>query len=798
MTRPDLLLTWSDVEAQSMNFEPALQTLVLELLSNKRSSAGFDGSVDGPWWLVSVEVRGHVGIGETPIEMPLTPRPGITLVSARNGTGKTSIADAIRENLSDSSRRRYEVEDRNIHYPNRSIRVSITNGRRDVDIVCGPDRVVRWHDASGAEHPVPSGWVAAFERFIPVLLYPEISTIINNPGSLHEFLKNALELSVLEEMLRDVDTIRAAGRSAENKVKDAHRSAIAGLRRLGDESLANQLDAAGAVASNATSATIRESATALPATVPAAAGLPDCWTVTDLAAADTANALARLEDVRVGALASTSEVQGLLDKFIRAGGAHIEMLREGDQCPVCHTVGADWMAAAAAENTRLKALLADVRSAEKAVRNRLDQVRVCFPASLPEPARVLLLSADDPEVKSRLTQWDTLAAYAQNLSVESAVAAEVGKALAESTDLARWYRIRRSALIRSHDDTIVGQASARTYITTWLDVLDEHRIAVERGDVASRLAAKVEMWIKSTRAGVFEPIKTQVIEIWQRLTSDSDLRLSDVTLGGGVRQAHKVNIDLSVGGTPVPAGANNAVVLSTGQRNALSLATYFPRATQSESPFRFLVLDDPIHVFDTWRVQYLARYLMELATQYQILVFTHDDRLWRQLRSLGHPTTHLRLDRPTDERSLVRIRDITRPGQQFLADVELALAYEGTDPLGTPEARTALTLAMCRQAIDTEVTTQIEVIGRRLGYADERIASDLRGVHKTRDQLNLLNRYRLSATIPAIAHNPYQTLITALNAGAHGRAPAPATLRECRQWVQAAKRLLTAIQAGTV
>lgn len=36
-----------------------------------------------------------------------------------------------------------------------------------------------------------------------------------------------------------------------------------------------------------------------------------------------------------------------------------------------------------------------------------------------------------------------------------------------------------------------------------------------------------------------------------------------------------------------------------------------------------------------------------------------------------------------------------------------------------------MTLALCRQAVHTEVTAQVEIIGRRLDLPEEKITSDL-------------------------------------------------------------------------
>ena len=215
-----------------------------------------------------------------------------------------------------------------------------------------------------------------------------------------------------------------------------------------------------------------------------------------------------------------------------------------------------------------------------------------------------------------------------------------------------------------------------------------------------------------------------------------------------------------------------------------------PRATQPESPFGFLILDDPIHAFDTWRVRYLARHLMTLAERFQVVVFTHDDRLWRELRGLGAMPTHIRLDRHGDGRPQVRVRHMASPGIQRLDEIQRILGAEKESPIGAPDAVTAMTLAMCRQAVDTEVVAQIEMLGRRVGSPEATVVADLRKARKTLDQLGLLNDYARRAGLQAIDVNGFAPTVHALNGAAHGRAPE----RDPQLWVRQTRKIIKAVQ----
>src|SRR5262249_38716562 len=150
---------------------------------------------------------------------------------------------------------------------------------------------------------------------------------------------------------------------------------------------------------------------------------------------------------------------------------------------------------------------------------------------------------------------------------------------------------------------------------------------------------------------------------------------------------------------------------------------------------------DPIHAFDGERVRYLAAELAGLAKTYQVIVFTHDDRLWHALRASGHQPRHIRLRRVAGQLSRVDVEDAEWPGELLLMEVEKVLRGEGWVALGDPDARSVMTLAACRQAVDTAITTQLEILGRKIGKADDEIAADIERARGTKDLLVRLDEY---------------------------------------------------------
>lgn len=60
----------------------------------------------------------------------------------------------------------------------------------------------------------------------------------------------------------------------------------------------------------------------------------------------------------------------------------------------------------------------------------------------------------------------------------------------------------------------------------------------------------------------------------------------------------------------------------------------FVARTETNSPFGFVVLDDPVQAMDTAKVAAFAHVLARIAATRQVLVFTHDERFVSAVRHL--------------------------------------------------------------------------------------------------------------------------------------------------------------------
>jgi hypothetical protein len=228
------------------------------------------------------------------------------------------------------------------------------------------------------------------------------------------------------------------------------------------------------------------------------------------------------------------------------------------------------------------------------------------------------------------------------------------------------------------------------------------RDAVRRGADLERLKP-AEAWLKKAAAGIrddrFGPIAEKAATIWESLRQQSHVELGRIQLtGDGTRR--RVVLDVTVDGMPGAALG----VMSQGELHSLALSLFVPRASLPESPFRFIVIDDPVQSMDPARVDGLARVLQRASADRQVVVFTHDDRLPEAVRRLDIPAEILEVTRR--DASVVDLRRSLDPVGRYLED---ALAVAGT--AGLPRSTAAQVVpGLCRLALEA---SSMEVVRKR-------------------------------------------------------------------------------------
>jgi recombinational DNA repair ATPase RecF len=665
-------------------------------------------------FLGSITVEGFRGIGPAQA-LELRPGPGLTLVVGRNGSGKSSFAEAIEVLLTGDSLRWKERAAvwregwRNLHHPATSLTATfLVEGERGPVVVSrgwAPDAAFE-AAAAGAQLPGrPSasldslGWTAALRTHRPFLSYNELGSLLDEgPSKLYDALSSILGL---EDLVLALAALQEARRSREKAQKDASEAAARLLERLRgvDDPRARKVAAALEAREwdlDAVDEVLGGAPTGLSAgaEVDVLRGLaslepPDPHRVA-AAVAEMRGAEAAVRSARGTAADRSRDAAALLDLALRFHAAH------GDgECPVCGRAAAldgAWSARQreAAARLREAAREADaVHARAEAARRLWEELAALKADALTRAAEVGL---DLGELVEALGTW----VKAGSITELSALADHVESASGPLREAVVRLRDSARAELGRRED---AWRPAAAEVAAWR--AEAGKAAQGAGDVKRLKAA--EAWLKKAAAGIrddrFTPIAEKAARIWEHLRQQSHVELGRIQLTGeGTRR--RVALDVTVDGVEGAALG----VMSQGELHSLALSLFIPRATLPESPFRFIVVDDPVQSMDPARVDGLARVLESASADRQVVVFTHDDRLPEAVRRLDVAAEIVEVTRR--DGSVVELRRALDPVGRYLED---ALAVAGTADLPS-SAAAPVVAGLCRLALEAAC---MEVVRRR-------------------------------------------------------------------------------------
>ena len=667
-------------------------------------AAGAAPAAAGGAFLGSIAVEGFRGIGPAKT-LEFRPGPGLTLVVGRNGSGKSSFAEAIETLLTGDSLRWKERAAvwrdgwRNLHHPEASIRATfLVEGMAEPCVVSR-----RWEDAAAfelAEVAVERagrskadleslGWTAALRTHRPFLSYNELGSLLDEgPSKLYDALSSILGLEGLVEGQGALQQARLAREKAQKEVAEGRGRLLERLRAVDDERARRviaaiegkewDLDAVdGALGAAAVGAGDSKAAEVLRAI--ASLEPPDPAQVAKTAA-EMRSAAAAVASAQGTAAARSRDAATLLEMALSFHAAH----GDGD-CPVCGREGAldrGWGKRQKAAIARLREGAREADTAHEraaAARRGWEDLASLKGDALTRAAEVGL---DLNELVEALGAW----VRAREISDLGTLAEHVEAASVPLRDAVLRLREAARAELEHMEE---AWRPAAVEVRTWLLGARE---AVRQATDLERLK-KAEAWLKKAAAGIrddrFGPIAERAAGIWERLRQQSHVELGRIQLtGDGTRR--RVVLDVTVDGV---AGAALGV-MSQGELHALALSLFVPRATLPESPFRFIVVDDPVQSMDPARVDGLARVLESAAADRQVVVFTHDDRLAEAVRRLDIAADIVEVTRR--DGSVVDLRRSLDPIGRYLED---ALAVAGT--AGLPSSAAAHVVpGLCRLALE--------------------------------------------------------------------------------------------------
>lgn len=675
-------------------------------MKSKRTRAGA--------YLKSIKVAGFRGIGPESI-LELKPGPGITLILGRNGSGKSSFAEGL-EFLLTGENRRWATRSsiwkegwRNLHQGKRG-RVEAEFA---VESVPGGAKVSRkWGEAEDLKtvgeavvqpHGKPKaslsalGWSESVENYRPFLSYSELGSLLDVPSKMYDAISSVLGLQELVET-----------RTLLNEERKTRDKSVKGLKStLGPilEKLAELEDARAEACHKALAKKRTWDLEAVKTHLSSSGAdgeenLEKLRELTLLRAPEASavdEAIRELRDLAqerrelTGSQADRcAQVAGLLKAALRFHEVH----GDGD-CPVCKKpAGLDpqWSEQARSELEVMEQQAEATRQLERTLRETKQKARQLI-------RRWPGLSAScGVKVDALETAWSTWAAGTKlDTPVELADHLE-GEYLVFAEALETVTTAAKEELKRRED--------------RWRPVAAELQVWVEDAANVEELKTQIkslklaDSWMKSTedkiRGERFTPISESARQNWEMLRQDSNVELASVSLAGtGPRRC--VSLEVTVDGTEGAALG----VMSQGELNSLALSLFLPRATLDESPFRFVIIDDPVQAMDPAKVDGLARVLEKAAKDRQVVVFTHDDRLFQAVRRLGIAVTAIEVTRRAG--SVVRPRETLAPAQRALND---AWAVAKTPEVGRVVAGKVVP-GFCRAAVEAALTELIR--GQKLG-----------------------------------------------------------------------------------
>jgi ABC-type Mn2+/Zn2+ transport system ATPase subunit len=693
-------------------------------------------------FLSEIAVEGFRGVGSR-ARLGLRPGPGLTLVVGRNGSAKSTFSEGAELALTGTSSRWegkgarvWEEGWANLHHAGpRVVEVRLVEeGQQGTTMVARewPAGADLREGACFVQRPgqrreglASLGLSEALVTWRPFLSYNELGGLLEEgPSKLYDAISKVLGLEEwvevgavldrarkqLEERAKAVATDAAGLKAVLGEVDDERAArALAALpagRKVGDLPALESL-ATGEGPPTETSAVLE---------VLAGLAVPGAEDV-EGRAGRLREALAQMEAVGATDAGRARQLAVLLEQAL----AFYEHGQDG-RCPVCGTegiLGPEWEARTRGEVTRLRE---EGRAADREHGELAAAVQAARDLLAPAPDLTTAPAVGlDPVATGELTRrW---AAWRAAPDDSGELADHLERELGSLREAAEQVREAAQAERRRRQDLWQPVAAQ---LAAWLPG------AKAAQEDASCLASikKAIGWVREEidrlRDERFAPIAERVQQIWQQLSQSSSVALDGVTLEG-TKTRRRVRLAVSVDQV---AGAALSV-MSQGELHALALSLFLPRATLKESPFRFLVIDDPVQAMDAARVDGLARVLDEVARTHQVVVLTHDERLPDAVRRLGIGGTVLEVSRGLRSEVTVRVR--RDPVSDSLEDARSVLNTDGYPQ----EALRRVVPGLCRRAVEAACD---DLIRRRLlarGVAHADIEQQLEGASKLLPRLAL-------------------------------------------------------------
>lgn len=620
--------------------------LLVDLAHALAAATRDDELVNGRRWLLrSLTVTGFRGAKDR-VELVLEHDRGLTVLHGENGSGKSSIAEALRMALEGRTGATHlgSVDNKGVHQiwgnsDERSQGVSsslvvvslcdeFSGDLFEIRATVGNDEVTRHGKliSGGDDKTFDSdsnawnSWNEAVRTSPPVLAYAELAEELQKKSDLNTWLTSCLAMDNAVRLFETrVKERHEEAKSAFERIERARKEAIVRLRNADTAGTVSGLvDIVEVAWEELSTVEARDDWLARQRLRPQLRGdeaLPlstasdiSTW-VTDFSAAETAYV-----ETSLSAL-TTQVANALVDLDEQVRGSLQDANR--DRCPACGSQSDNWR-----EHLHRQSLSLTVqREAASSLRRVVREAGSKFLKPSAACMRVLKsLDTSEADFKHGLS-------LLQQVDEQSGAAGELDvpylRSLRElsswvSSPVATGYIVRAvEASGLKHEWECNRWDAVADYVDTWNQ---DWSIA----STAADWKAAVGKWnseLGSLRKARALDLRLLVAPAVEQLLGDVGFTLDglDITKAASSLKLKNKNLeDVQLSH------------LSAGQRNALILGPVL--ATAEGGIFAFTLLDDPVHAFDDFRVDRLAATLSAMGTRQSVILTTHDGRFVEYLR----------------------------------------------------------------------------------------------------------------------------------------------------------------------
>lgn len=301
---------------------------------------------------------------------------------------------------------------------------------------------------------------------------------------------------------------------------------------------------------------------------------------------------------------------------------HGERLGVHDEhCPLCaaRRSSDEFAAGLEAARRRISSLASGVQEARRRLAVASDEAREAAAAFTMAEAEV---AAHKAEERTLRTAEQAHAAFLERWQLDPRFLNDpAGLAAHLEAERDRLIDLERALLVLDASQSISRMASIEKNIEGLREEIDKLADAVSQSQAAVTSAREIERSVKRVSAEIIDERLAQISpmlnELYQRLRPHADWRTIDYSIRGDVKRF----LSLKVGD-----GLNPQFVFSSGQRRAAGLAFLLSvHLARAWTPFRSLLLDDPVQHIDDFRALHLVEVLAALRLDRRQIICAVED-----------------------------------------------------------------------------------------------------------------------------------------------------------------------------